>query len=357
MPSGKKQNVCLLLACMLAVSALAAGAPRIRPPIARGMLYPADPAELLKETRRLFAEAEDDVPAQDARLRACIAPWGRWQDCGDIAARAFVHLRPGQYDRVLFFAPAMRMSFEGCSIASVKAWLTPLGVVPSDTAAMDKLSRSNLIDLRPLDFKSPGVHEREAGIEMLLPFLQERLLEFRIIPVLTGRLQDSQGRFNLNMISMLADRFRRVIDERTLIVVSSNITHYGNDFSYRPFRENIIPNIQHLDRGAFDSIFSLKNRVFQDYLEKTGNPVPGRLPIHLLMQMIPDHCRGTLAGYRISAAESGDTRRSISYGAICFYDPQNAPFPGRSPVNPPFPEPGREDEAPPGRKEPPTDEE
>ena len=69
----------------------------------------------------------------------------------------------------------------------------------------------------------------EHSLEIQLPFLQVIDPKLEIVPVLVGAGQDAP------VLEVLAEGIRRVADEDTLVVVSSDFTHFGKAFGYLPF--------------------------------------------------------------------------------------------------------------------------
>jgi hypothetical protein len=253
---------------------------------------------------------------------ASAAPYGL---AGAVSAHAFKSLQPGQYERVIIIAPGHGPMFEYCSIPAVDVFLTPLGPVPLDAPAIRYLLYSPLFHAHQIRYESgrqrDRIHEFEFAIESLLPYLQERLLEFKLVPVLVGDLRDPQGRVSESAITAIAEAIAPIINERTLIVVSSSFTHYGTDYGNRPFAENILENIAHLDRLAFEQILAMNIRGFRAYLEETRNVIDGKECIQILMKLLPKRTQARLLAYETSAALTGETNRSVSYAAFTFHDP------------------------------------
>jgi hypothetical protein len=292
-------------------------------PIAAGIWYPADKEQLRADVRKYMNETEAAAP--QGRVVACIVPHAPYETSGAIAGAAFKLLQPGQYDRVIVLAPAHYSKFRGCSIPSVQAYRTPLGDVILDGPTIRALDRSTLIEVRAVHYTATieraQLHEREYTIEVVLPFLQERLGEFLLVPLAVGDFLDYQNRTDENAISAVAETIGEYVDDRTLLVVSSDFTHFGNNFSYRPFRENILEGIEALDRQAFSLILKRDYRGFLAYLEETGNTICGKNAIAILLKLLPKRAEGRLLQYEISARKTGDTRTSISFASIVFCEP------------------------------------
>lgn len=316
----------MTLACFCAIAPPSDAQRRIIPrlPAVAGSHYSADPDTLVKSLRSFHDAA--DAPEVPAFLAACIASPSPYGLAGRVSAHAFKNLKPGQYERVIILTGAHAADFEGCSLPEVDAFLTPLGPVPLDQEAVRRLVFSPLFTEQALDYSGKGdrrggVHELEHGIEALLPYLQERLLEFSLVPVVIGRLTTPSGRFNPAAADSVAKTIRPLLDDRTLLVVSSGFTHFGNDFSNRPFNENIQKNIEHLDRQAFECLLSLDAGAFQRYLDETKNVIDGANCIHVLLRLLPPGTQARILAYEVSCALTGDMNRSVSFSAFTFHDP------------------------------------
>lgn len=311
------------LSVLLAAGAMAKPPEKtiIRWPAVAEINYPAEPEKLLSTVQKYFAEAQvPDVPARLSAVIASPAPYGL---AGPISAHAFKSLQPGQYERVIIIAPGHGVAFENCSVPAVDAYLTPLGPVALDAPAIRYILYSPIFQAHQLSYEGgrhlSRVHEFEFAIEALLPYLQERLREFKLVPILIGNLKDPQGIVPENTLATIADTIRSIINERTLVVVSSSFTQYGVEYDNAPFTDNIIENIARLDRLAFECILNLDVRGFRAYLDETDNVIDGRECIQILMKLFPKAQTRILA-YETSAAIVKDTTRSVSYGAFTFHD-------------------------------------
>ncbi len=321
-----RQTVCwLALAVCMTLPLVVAAQPQpalVRWPAVAGINYPAEPEVLLSTVQELFNGA--DVPEVSTRLTAVIASPAPYHLAGAVSAHAFKSLQPGQYERVIIIAPGHGPMFENCSIPAVDVFLTPLGPVGLDAAAIRYILYSPLFNAHQLRYdggrSQERIHEYEFAIESLLPFLQERLQEFQLVPILVGDLRDPQGHVRESTIAAIAEGIKPIINERTLLVVSSNFTRYGADFGHVPFAENIIENVSRLDRQAFEQILARDLRGFRNYLSETRNPIDGRYCIQILLRLLPPTARARILAYETSSAITNDTNRSVSYAAFTFHD-------------------------------------
>ena len=112
------------------------------------------------------------------------------------------------------------------------------------------------------------------------------------------------------------------MDANTLIVVSSDFTHYGRYFGYLPFplNKDTRQKIEELDGGAIDRIVDVDFVGYQQYLAKTRATICGKVPIGLLLKILPRDVKGKLVYYYMSGDSTGDYGISVSYASIVFYD-------------------------------------
>ncbi|MGM5484826.1 MAG: AmmeMemoRadiSam system protein B [Nanobdellota archaeon] len=148
----------------------------------------------------------------DNEVRALIVPHAGYAYSGDVAGKGFSRIS-GDYDRVILIATNhnAEASFRGISVSNKSAYETPLGNVK-----LSSLSRN----LREHDlFTHDERAHRSHVIEVELPFLQRKLDDFSIVPMITSRLDRGE-------IEEAAKIIEEHLDENTLLVVSSDLSHY-----------------------------------------------------------------------------------------------------------------------------------
>jgi AmmeMemoRadiSam system protein B/AmmeMemoRadiSam system protein A len=297
----------LAVACLMAFPA--AAEERVRESALAGGWYPADPKELSDYVDGLLDAAKAE-PAQGP-IRALIAPHAGYVYSGATAAQVFSLVRGGVYRRLMVLAPSHRSGFEGLSIADVDAYETPLGRIPLDTEAIAGLRGSGLV------ISDPGAHAREHAIEIELPLLQRALVPgWKLIPVLVGRLDGDD-------YAEAADLLRPLADDGTLVVVSSDFTHFGPRFGYMPFPpdQEAPEHIRALDDGAIERILARDGPGLLDYQEKTGITICGYRPLALLLHMLPADAQVQRVAYATSGELTGDWSSSVSYAALVVTGP------------------------------------
>ncbi len=291
---------------LLAGSSTAAADSResVRPAAVAGTWYPADPGELRSLVDGLLAQAP--AAKHHAPIQALIVPHAGYRYSGPVAAAAFKRVQGQRFARVIVLGPSHRKRFHGLSIDAVVAYATPLGQVPLDSAAVQALRRS------PLVTADPSAHTREHSIEMELPLLQRALAPgWKLVPILVGAMSPED-------YAKAAALLRPIADERTLIVVSSDFTHYGPRFDYVPFAvdDGIAQRLRDLDMGIYERIAAHDPGGLLAYKRRTGVTACGFDPMMILLNLLAPDTRVERVKYATSGELTGDYHTSVSYLAV-----------------------------------------
>lgn len=281
-----------------------AGPPGVRPAAVAGSWYPGEPAALRTAVKRMLAAAPPAVPA--GRLRALVVPHAGIVYSGRTAAHGFARIEAGEFDRVIVMAPNHRVALRQAAVDPSTHYETPLGRMAVDLEAVRSLAR------RP-EFEStahPFVHEH--AIEMQLPFLHERAPAAKLVPILVG---DVHG----ESVAGVAAGLAALMDARTLLVVSSDFTHYGPQYGYVPFQEEVPQRLEALDRQAIAALTERRPEDFDELLGRTGATICGRHALAVLLQVAGDDWRGELCAYTTSGEITGDYTNSVSYACLAFH--------------------------------------
>jgi AmmeMemoRadiSam system protein B len=180
-----------------------------RPPAVAGSFYP-DAAETLTRTVTTFL-AGADVEARPASL-GVIAPHAGYMYSGAVAAKAFASLESStdRFRRAIVLGPAHFVPFKGIAAPSHRAFATPFGDMPVDTEAVRSLADEALIVM------DDEPHAPEHALEVELPFVQALFGAIPIIPLL----------FGFTSAEAIAAVITRLWTEDTLLIVSSDLSHY-----------------------------------------------------------------------------------------------------------------------------------
>ena len=258
----------------------------VRAPAVAGTFYPGTADALRSQVLALIASAS---PADARRPKALIAPHAGFIYSGPIAASAYARLAPhrNDYARVVLLGPAHRVRLRGLALPASTSFATPLGEI-----ALDQDAAATLRGL-PQICISDEAHALEHSLEVQLPFLQQTLGRFTLIPLAVG---DASAQEVAEVLSLLWG------GDETLIVVSSDLSHY------LPY-----PQAKQADEQTARMILDLAPRI--DHEQACGaTPVNGLL--HTAGQR---GLRPQLLDLRNSGDTAGDKNRVVGYASFAFY--------------------------------------
>jgi AmmeMemoRadiSam system protein B len=226
----------------------------------------------------------------EALPKAVIVPHAGYVYSGPVAAAAYVRLRPGRgvVRRVVLLGPSHHVPFRGLAVPATEAFATPLGEVPVDRQAVERILA--LPSVREFD----GAHADEHSLEVQLPFLQEVLEEqpgdFALVPIAAGSAPPEEV---ASVIEALWD------GAETLFVVSSDLSHYHD---YETARR--------LDAATCRAIEAMRP---EDIGEEDAC---GRVPVRGLLLAARRHgLRARTLDLRNSGDTAGPRDRVVGYGA------------------------------------------
>jgi len=292
----------------------AAAAEDIRPYLNTGPWYPSDPQRLSQMLDGFFKAVPQ--PENASPVRGIIAPHAGFEYSGRCAARAYRSLSPAQgIRRIILLGASHRSGFYGARVADYSAYATPLGQVPVDTEICRVLAAKKF-------FKSDRDTMRfEHSLENQLPFLQKVLsgCNYKIVPIIFGVLEKKD-------FAAMAETIAPFIDSQTLVVASSDLTHYGENFAYTPFKGDIKKQLTILDTGFIETIQKLDFEKFYRYHEKTGITACGFIPIGIMLRLFEkQNISCALADYYKSGDLNNDYSSCVSYASLVFTGADKSP--------------------------------
>ncbi len=184
----------------------------VRPPAVAQLFYPGD-ARALAGAITDYLEQTAEEPLAPGFPKAVIVPHAGYVYSGAVAASAYGLLRPGRgiVKRVVLLGPCHRVPVRGLALPAAASFETPLGRIPIDKQA------AGAIRGLPQVMESSATHAQEHALEVQLPFLQQALGEFSLLPLVVGDVAPDK----------VAEVLGRVWGgAETLIVISSDLSHY-----------------------------------------------------------------------------------------------------------------------------------
>lgn len=175
--------------------------------------YPSDPEALTRMIADFLARAS--TQGAHAEILGAIVPHAGYVYSGPTAAEVYRRLQGKHFDTVIILGTGHYYGIPGAAVISSGAFTTPLGAVPIDEAAAQKLLTQS-----PLIADFPSAFEKEHSIEVQLPFLQTVLKDFKIIPLV---MNTNDPRVSRAIGSAIASICK---PRKTLLLVSTDLSHY-----------------------------------------------------------------------------------------------------------------------------------
>ncbi|MDR0330712.1 MAG: AmmeMemoRadiSam system protein B [Chitinispirillales bacterium] len=261
-----------------------ASSEKIRKPAVDGRFYPSSPIELKNDIGKYLASAKPDEPLPPVNI--IIAPHAGYVFSAPVAAYAYARVSRGAKTAILI-GPSHYERFDGVHVTDAKYYETPLGKVEVNQKIVGKLSK------HPLCLRAQGAEDKEHCLEVQLPFLQMLLGKFTIVPLLTGNVS----------AKAVAEMLLPLVDDATLLVASSDLSHYQPQREAREIDDATISTVlSGRAEGFMEGCGETAMRIVMDIAAKKG------LSAELL---------DARTSYE-TAPEHGDPHRVVGYAAIAF---------------------------------------
>jgi MEMO1 family protein len=284
-----------------------------RQPAVAGLFYPQDERQLKKQVDELLAAAKRvNLP----NVKALVCPHAGYTYSGAIAAAGYKQLADSAVKKVIVIGPSHYAAFKGVSLPTAEVYGTPLGKIPISTDAKAWAGTAPFVAepkggvVRPSwsaqsSRTAPAVGQDtpetwEHSVEVQMPFLQRALKGFEVLPMIMGEVDPAE----------LAKALAQRVDEKTIIVASSDLSHYHD---YRTAKRLDGSCVQAILDGNLETMSSQE--------------ACGKGPVLALMHL------ARTKGWKARLLEScnsgdvgGDKDRVVGYAAVAFYAPKADAF-------------------------------
>ncbi len=263
--------------------------PLMRQPAVAGTFYPADAHALWSEAESCIARGTSGWRPEGSVPRAIISPHAGYRFSGWLTGAAWRATARGQPATIVILSPSHAHSFDGIALPSQKGYAMPGFNVMIDRSATNSLVQAGLAHVED------AAHDREHGIETQLAFLHRLHPRARVVPLVIGNATQDQVAAAIDHLAAQG---------QPLFVLSSDLSHF-------------------LTRDAADA----KDAETAKLLETSRGTI-----------VTPRHACGAAAitgflastvgtGLRVarlamasSADVTGDTSRTVGYGAWALFD-------------------------------------
>ena len=182
---------------------------KIRRAAVAGAFYPQSAGQIRVDVMRYLSEVKTKAGAP----KAIVAPHAGFVYSGPVAASVYARLKNRNHniERVILLGPSHKVGFYGIAASSAEFYETPLGQIPIDKKATEKIVRLPQVNI--LDKAHAGEH----SLEVHLPFLQILLDEFLLVPLVVGVTKP------VDVSEVLEELWG---GDETLIVISTDLSHF-----------------------------------------------------------------------------------------------------------------------------------
>lgn len=254
----------------------------IRQPAVAGTFYPDSPTTLANLVKEMLSDARP----RDFSPKVLVVPHAGFQYSGPVAASAYrlLHSMRQRIRRVILLGPSHRVPLQGMALPDCEAFATPLGNIPLDIEAMEELKSFSQVET------VDEAHACEHSLEVQCPFLQECLDDFKLIPIVVG---DTSPIAVAEVIEHLWG------EEETLIIISSDLSHY-HTYEEACYRDN----------QTVKAIEQLSSNL-------TGGQACGCYPLNGVLKVAQHRGMDVITlDVRNSGDTAGDKSRVVGYGAF-----------------------------------------
>ncbi len=231
----------------------------MRAPIASGVFYERDFDKLNQQIDLAFEQGPGTTPLEkrDNSIFAAVVPNLNYLQSAITLSWAYKEIAEASQPFTYIILGAFSKPLDKI-LLSINDFSTPFGAIKNNRDLANKLLDQDTI----IDENS---HSSEFSIELQLPFLQyvnkKDLNTLRILPILISTL-------NPNLIKNLAAKLVKM--DNTVIIVSSNLLHYGPLYNFAPFKYNIKTEFDNLSNRILDSLLSVNSDNLFSIMNKYG---------------------------------------------------------------------------------------
>ncbi len=247
----------------------------VRHPVYAGSFYPASKKDLTTTLQQLLSENKSNK--FKGKLRALIVPHAGYIYSGPIAAFSYNALLSTLPKKIILFGPTHHIYLQD-AYSFAEDWETPI-----------KCTKVTSADLPIIK------NDKEHCLEVQLPFLQFVLKEFKFTPILYGEMDAKE----------LADIINNEMDEDSVLIASSDLSHYLN---YDVAKK--------VDNKTIEAILKLD---YDNFL-KIGDAC-GKIGIAALIVLAKKYnWKPILLDYRNSKDTASDKNNVVGYTSIAFVE-------------------------------------
>jgi MEMO1 family protein len=275
----------------------------IRQPVFASQFYAADSTKLVKQISIFLENAK---PQMVENAVAIIVPHAGYIYSGQIAADAYNQVKQNKYDLIVVLGTNHTTAgFSGISVFPNGKFATPIGVAEIDGEAVKELLKLDSDVNTNLE-----VHEKEHSVEVQIPFIKYLFPQAKILPIIVGEP-------DLVMCTKFGKALASIVKgKRTLIVASSDLSHYPNFNDAINVDNKTLKTIAGLNP---EEIVSVMQAQMYQHVPELATCACGEAPIVAAVASAKElgaNCASIISYSNSGYNSVGSTDRVVGYGAV-----------------------------------------
>lgn len=277
----------------------------MRKPKLSGVYYKASNVLLEKQIKEAFTHelGPGDLPLSDNSedVQGIIVPHYGYDFAAPCMAWGYKSLAEAKFPDVFIIVAESDESG-----ITTEPYETPFGFARIEQKlAKSVLKKGNIKENNPL-------FDRDDFVESQLPFLQfihGRESSVKILPILLN------GDINLRSLCVDIKESLADLDLSAKIIVPSNLTKFGPDYTYLPFSSEVSQKVYDLDHGAFEAIRIGNAKGYLDYYSSKGMNSDNPLGIAFALQYLRPK-NSLLEQYYTTADINDDLKNFVTFASV-----------------------------------------
>jgi AmmeMemoRadiSam system protein B len=266
-----------------------------------GSWYPGNESDC-RVTIEEFSDASIPCPDDIESVVGGIVPHAGWYFSGQIACNVIkcLNIKEGP-DTCMIFGRHMHPGSDNI-IMKEGQWATPIGALEIDTGIAERLT-----DEFGFTVETDSRYEQDNTIELQLPFIKYFFPQIKIVPISLPPKEASLE------IAKRAAEISKSMGRRTIVLGSTDLTHYGSNYGYTPkgVGEDAVEWVKNVnDKRVVDLILEMDAKgVIQESVKNHNVCCPGAAGAAIEAAKI----LGAKKGEKIIYSTSYDIRPNSSF--------------------------------------------
>lgn len=253
-----------------------------------GSFYDSSPIRLKADFEHWFNDAK--LPEIKGKVNGVICPHAGYMYSGFCAAHSYKLLSDSDFETAVLIHPSHRGNHFAFSVSQFDEYQTPLGNLKQNKELAEELFEQGgeIID--------DWYHQYEHSMEVQLPFLYYIKPQCKVVPIMIGNQNQAVSK-------KLADLLNNLTDEKTVIIVSTDLSHYHS-----------AKIAEQKDRKLIDDILSLNTNEFNNDIRSGKTEACGFAGVLSLMYYtLNSNSQMKEIHYTHSGKTSGDYEQVVGY--------------------------------------------